>query len=153
MFPGQVFLKFCPSETKIPVAWLDAGDLIAWNDGASFLLLICLNQWSALLVLPVWEEGKSSQLCYGQLIPSSILSIAEVSILIISELAGGMICCCYLHWLMVFSHLCPLLSSTTNCPPASNTTLHAGHQTKNLKTSHPTQNSYCCVRQWESATK
>ena len=52
-----------------------------------------------------------------------------------------------------FSHLCPLLSSTTNCPPASNTALHAGNQTKNLKTSHPTQNSYCCVSQGESATK
>ena len=54
-------------------------------------------------------------------------------------------------WL--FSHLCPLLSSTTNCPPASNTALHAGNQTKNLKTSHPTQNSYCCVSRGESATK
>ena len=95
--PGQVSLVFLKplSGTKIPVAWLDTVDLIAWNDGASFLLLICLNRWSALSARSRW--------CYGQLIPSSILSIDEVSILIISELAGGMVChCCYLHWLMAF---------------------------------------------------
>ena len=143
--PGQVSSVFLKplSETKIPVAWLDTVDLIAWNDGASFLLLICLNRWSALSARSRW--------CYGQLIPSSILSIDEVSILIISELAGGMVCHCCSHGF--FSHLCPLLSSTTNCPPASNTALHAGNQTKNLKTSHPTQNSYCCVSRGESATK
>ena len=65
--PGQVSSVFLKplSETKIPVAWLDTVDLIAWNDGASFLLLICLNRWSALSARSRW--------CYGQLIPSSIL--------------------------------------------------------------------------------
>ena len=98
--PGQVSSVFLKplSETKISVAWLDTVDLIAWNDGASFLLLICLNRWSALSARSRW--------CYGQLIPSSILSIDEVSILIISELAGGMVFhCCYLHWLMAFFHI------------------------------------------------
>ena len=98
-FPWSSFVSF----PQTLIRDKDSSSLIGHSrpDCMKWWCKFSLTNMSKPMVCPVCEE--SMVLWSIDSLFYSILSIDEVSILIISELAGGMVChCCYLHWLMAF---------------------------------------------------